>query len=533
MMSFARATPVLFRALYVLITVAVASSSALAATATWDRNIETDVAGYRVSYGTQPGIHTVTIDVGNVVSYTFNPPAGARYYVVVQAYNTAGVLSAKSSEVILDVPLANRAPTLTQPANQTSVLDAAVSMPLLAADPDGTPLRFSASGLPPGLTINTTSGLVAGLALAKGSYAVTVTATDGALSVSRSFSWTVTDSLATVVNVSPLDTTLMLSLENTSNANWMATYTSPANRVAMAMLMKFNLTAIPTNAVIHSAVLHMFLTAADAYTAERSYTISLHQVINKNPDIARASGVAANSFTAWTPNACCHASIPMAQGDITPARWLTAVDRAVGFKTWDAAAAVRSWVAVPSGNFGLLLNADTTRDVDRFRVFASAQETNTAARPFLRVTYTVPAASTPAPPPQIYKRVSGDFDGDGRPDLATYRVQDGEWRVWTAASNFTAHTVTSLGLAGDIPVVADYDGDGRSDAAVYRPSNGNWYLSLSRTSEVLVKHWGTSTDTPLALDHDGDGKADLALLRATGSEILLSGSNYSASVKIR
>jgi hypothetical protein len=77
MMSFARATPVLFRALYVLITVAVASSSALAATATWDRNIETDVAGYRVSYGTQPGIHTVTIDVGNVVSYTFNPPAAA------------------------------------------------------------------------------------------------------------------------------------------------------------------------------------------------------------------------------------------------------------------------------------------------------------------------------------------------------------------------------------------------------------------------------------------------------------------------
>ncbi len=46
------------------------------ATATWDRNTEPDVAGYKLSYGTQPGVHTVTIDVRNVTTYTFQPAAG-------------------------------------------------------------------------------------------------------------------------------------------------------------------------------------------------------------------------------------------------------------------------------------------------------------------------------------------------------------------------------------------------------------------------------------------------------------------------
>jgi hypothetical protein len=97
-------------------------SEASAATASWDRNSEPDIAGYRLSYGTEPGAHVTTIDVGNVTTYQFFPPPGRRYYVVVQAYNTAGELSAKSAEAVIDLPLPNSPPTLTQPADQSTAL---------------------------------------------------------------------------------------------------------------------------------------------------------------------------------------------------------------------------------------------------------------------------------------------------------------------------------------------------------------------------------------------------------------------------
>jgi hypothetical protein len=129
-------------------------------------------------------------------------------------------------------------------------------------------------------------------------------------------------------------------------------------------------------------------------------------------------------------------------------------------------------------------------------------------------------------------RISGDFDGDSRPDLATYRASAGEWRIWTAASNFTAHTLVQYGAPGDVPVPADYDGDRRTDVAVYRPNTGNWHLKLSGSNERVV-HWGGPTDTPLPLDHDGDGKADLAVFRNGGYDILLSSANYSSSVQVR
>jgi hypothetical protein len=74
-----------------------------AATASWDRNPEPDIAGYLLSYGTEPGEHTSTIDVGNVTTFDFDPEPG-RYYFVVRAYNTGGYLSEKSAEATIDIP---------------------------------------------------------------------------------------------------------------------------------------------------------------------------------------------------------------------------------------------------------------------------------------------------------------------------------------------------------------------------------------------------------------------------------------------
>jgi hypothetical protein len=81
-------------------------------TVAWDANSEPDVAGYKLSYGTQSGTYTTVVDVGKVTTTTVTLTDGVRYYFAVQAYNTGGLISAYSTEVVYDVPVANP-PTLT------------------------------------------------------------------------------------------------------------------------------------------------------------------------------------------------------------------------------------------------------------------------------------------------------------------------------------------------------------------------------------------------------------------------------------
>lgn len=195
MSSLLTAQRVLLR-LAMAIAIVTSASAVDAATASWDRNSEPDVVGYKLSYGTEPGVHTTSIDVGNVTTYQFFPTPGQRYYVVVQAYNAAGELSDKSAEVSIDLPLSNNPPALTQPGNQSSALNADASLTLSASDPDGTPLTFSAVGLPPGLSINTTSGSISGTPSVAGNFQVIAIVSDGALSATRVFTWTIVEPLS-------------------------------------------------------------------------------------------------------------------------------------------------------------------------------------------------------------------------------------------------------------------------------------------------------------------------------------------------
>lgn len=783
-----------------------------AATATWDRNPESNIAGYILSYGTQSGQHTVSIDVGNVVTYQFTPPPGQRYYVVVQAYNTSGVVGPKSNQFVFDATATptNRAPALSQPPNQSTVRDTFASLQLAGSDPDGQTLRYSASGLPAGLSVNTTSGVISGTATTAGTYSVTATVSDGSLTASRTFTWTVSANGGGSVTVTlpPVDTTLKIDSINYSTESRLYTYTYPANRIANAILMRFDLSQIPANATIQSATLQLWMIDMDATTSDPTYSVSLHQVINRNPDVSRATGRTFDGVSSWTANTCCQNNIPLAQADISPARSTLAVDRTYGTKTWNALSVVQAWLSSPSTNYGLLLNSDATKGAGRYRTFASVNSTSANQRPFLRVTYstgggtpgggsgdttpptvsiTSPAnnatiggssvaisasasdasgvagvqfrvngvnvgaedttapysvvwntaslangshvitavardtvgntrtsssvtvtvgnnrpptlaqppnqtsaegspvsvalsgadpdgntlaysatglppgvsvnaatgliSGTPtyssartytvtatvsdgaltqsrtfswtvtnsnqpptlqAPPNQSHRSgtavtlqlvgsdpdgtavsyqatglppgltlnastglisgtlttsaagehevtvrasdgqlsasrtftwsvdntdqpVSGDFDGDGRSDPASYRPGSGEWRRWHSAANYAAQTPVVWGNQGDIPVAADYDGDRKTDIGVYRPSTGRWHILLSSTNmqSQLELRWGNAADRPIAFDYDNDGRADLALPRLGGFEILLSRSNYTTSVTIR
>jgi endo-1,4-beta-xylanase len=85
--------------------------------------------------------------------------------------------------------------TVTNPGTQTSTVGTAASVQIHATDSGGAALSYSASGLPAGLSINSSSGLISGTPTASGTSSVTVTATDSTgVSGSTTFSWTVNPS---------------------------------------------------------------------------------------------------------------------------------------------------------------------------------------------------------------------------------------------------------------------------------------------------------------------------------------------------
>jgi hypothetical protein len=59
----------------------------------------TDLAGYRVHYGTAPGVYTETFDAGRAAGCSVAGLAPGTYYIVVSAYNADGYEGAPSNEV--------------------------------------------------------------------------------------------------------------------------------------------------------------------------------------------------------------------------------------------------------------------------------------------------------------------------------------------------------------------------------------------------------------------------------------------------
>jgi hypothetical protein len=85
--------------------------------------------------------------------------------------------------------------TVTNPGSQSTTTGGSVSLQIKATDSAGATLTYSASGLPTGLSINSSTGVISGTASTAGTYQVTVTASDSTgASGSASFSWTVSSS---------------------------------------------------------------------------------------------------------------------------------------------------------------------------------------------------------------------------------------------------------------------------------------------------------------------------------------------------
>ncbi|MEM7130577.1 MAG: putative Ig domain-containing protein [Chloroflexota bacterium] len=109
------------------------------------------------------------------------------YSVTVTARDEQGSEGRVTFEWFVNAP-----PELIVPENQVTAQGKEVQLLVEATDHTDEPLRFQAQGLPPGLQIDTGSGLISGRSMRPGQYQVGITVDDGnGAEVSGAFTWTI------------------------------------------------------------------------------------------------------------------------------------------------------------------------------------------------------------------------------------------------------------------------------------------------------------------------------------------------------
>lgn len=163
----------------------------------------------------------------------------------------------------------------------------------------------------------------------------------------------------------------------------------------------------------------------------------------------------------------------------------------------------------------------------------------------------------------------GDFDADGKADLATFNRSTVEWNIkfyegddvrrhfgnigdipvpgyynttdcaelatynsrtsrWMIRQCRSPHRITQffIGPRGAVPVPADYDCDGKTDAAVFDRKNRQWIIRKSSTGEYFGFYFGLYFDIPIPADFVYERKdcAQPALFRPTSKHFFVAGS---------
>jgi RHS repeat-associated protein len=145
--------------------------------------------------------------------------------------------------------------------------------------------------------------------------------------------------------------------------------------------------------------------------------------------------------------------------------------------------------------------------------------------------------------------LTGDFNGDGKTDVACY-VKDA-WQVALSTGDSWAPSAWSGGFALSPSlapvsqcVIGDFNGDGKTDLACHAGAGGHWQVAFSTGSSwatrdfdngyvpgslLLLSSQGApqTTDSSIgtrciAADYDGDGKTDVACYTGSGGSWLVS-----------
>jgi hypothetical protein len=127
--------------------------------------------------------------------------------------------------------------------------------------------------------------------------------------------------------------------------------------------------------------------------------------------------------------------------------------------------------------------------------------------------------------PQDSAAVADDYDGDGKTDIAVYRngaaAGEQSYFFYRSSLNNPNGNISYIpwGVQFDRPYTGDFDGDGKADVAVQRTINGvsTHFILQSSNNSSRVAYMGAGTDSVIPGDYNGDGITDIALLRNENS----------------
>lgn len=116
-----------------------------------------------------------------------------------------------------------------------------------------------------------------------------------------------------------------------------------------------------------------------------------------------------------------------------------------------------------------------------------------------------------------YLPVRGDYNGDGKFDFVLQGADPGDpesgvFYIYISGTN--EFTGVQWGRLSDRLIPGDFDGDGKADIAVTRViDDALYWFVLESDGGVQGFQWGGPLDFEVAGDYDGDGKDDFAVYR--------------------
>ncbi len=455
----------------------------------------TDIAGYRIYYGTASGVYSSVINAGKVLSYQIDGLAGGTtYYVAVTAYDATGAESGYSNEAIHIAPAA---PNYTMTANA----GAGGSI-----TPVGTTTVVSGSSqtyqISPTPGFRIADVLIDGKSSgAMSTYTFTTITANHTISASFSaITYTITASAGSGGAISPSGT---LAVNSGSSQTYSVT-PSAGYRIAGILVDGVSAGAIASFTFMNVAANHTIA----ATFAPQEFILS---VVNRGTGtgsviLSPSNTICGNSCQQTFPYGTTVTLSASAGSNSSFVGWQGAcTGSGVCTVTVEAALTVQALFATPSkiglyqaGYWDLDMNGNgmwdgTTVDM-LFMDFGSM------------------AGSIP---------VAGDWAGDKTAKIGIYK--DGTWYLdlngngaWDGEP--TDHQlVFGAGLSNAYPVAGDWTGDGTTKIGVY--AGGVWYLDLNGngawdgepTDGIRKFGIGLTNAVPVAGDWTGDGTTKIGV----------------------